>query len=52
MSKKEVPNRQYTDEFKVEAVRLADRSAATRPQAIGNAGVESDNWVRLNRQAN
>ncbi len=31
MSKKEaVPNRQYTDEFKVEAVRLGESIGATR----------------------
>ena len=43
MGKKElVANRQYTDEFKVEAVKLGE-SVGGKPgrQAIGHSGVES-----------
>ena len=42
MSKKElVANRQYTDEFKVEAVRLGESIGGNQGrQAIGHSGVE------------
>ena len=47
MSKKEsVPNRQYTEEFKVEAVRLADsdRRQCCCQEAVPQSTVT--NWVR------
>ena len=48
MSKKEsVPNRQYTEEFKVEAVRLADSiggNAAAKRLGVPQSTVT--NWVR------
>ena len=35
MGKKEsVPNRQYTDEFKVEAIRLAESIGGNRPRSV------------------
>ena len=41
MSKKEsVSNRQYTEEFKVEAVRLGESIGATGRQAFGYSGVQ------------
>lgn len=51
MSKKaSVPNRQYTTEFKIEAVRLADsiggNAAATR---LGIPDSSLWNWIRLSR---
>jgi transposase len=51
MGKKEsVPNRQYTDEFKFEAVRLAESMGGN--QAAKRLGIPESslwNWVRLNR---
>ena len=51
MSKKEVvPNRQYTDEFKVEAVRLAESVGGN--EAAKRLGIPDSslwNWVRLRR---
>ena len=51
MGKKElVPNRQYTDEFKVEAVRLADSIGGN--QAAKRLGIPDSslwNWIRLSR---
>ena len=51
MSKKQqVPNRQYVDEFKVEAVRLAESIGAN--QAAKRLGVPDSslwNWLRLHR---
>ena len=51
MSKKEsVPNRQYTEEFKVEAVRLADSiggNAAAKRLGVPQSTVT--NWVRRRR---
>ena len=51
MSKKEVvANRQYTDEFKVEAVRLGDSIGGT--QAAKRLGIPESslwNWIRLSR---
>src|SRR5829696_7261069 len=51
MSKKEsVPNRQYTEEFKVEVVRLADSiggNAAAKRLGVPQSAVT--NWVRSRR---
>ena len=51
MGKKElVPNRQYTNEFKVEAVRLAESIGGN--QAAKRLGIPDSslwNWVRLSR---
>jgi transposase len=51
MGKKEpVPNRQYTDEFKVEAVRLAGSiggNAAAKRLGIPQSTIT--NWVRLGK---
>ena len=51
MGKKElVPNRQYTNEFKVEAVRLAESIGGN--QAAKRLGIPDSsmwNWIRLNR---
>ena len=50
MGKKEVADRQYTDEYKVEAVRLAE-SIGTNPAAkrLGMPESSLNNWVRLKR---
>ena len=51
MSKKElVPNRQYSDEFKLEAVRLAE-SIGGNPAAkrLGIPDSSLWNWIRLSR---
>ena len=50
MGKKEVPDRHYTDEFKVEAVRLAE-SIGSNPAAkrLGMPESSLGNWVRLKR---
>ncbi len=51
MGKKEwVPNRQYTDEFKVEAVRLGESIGGA--QAAKRLGIPDSslwNWIRLKR---
>ena len=51
MSKKElVANRQYTDEFKVEAVRLSESIGGT--QAAKRLGIPDSslwNWIKLSR---
>jgi transposase len=51
MGKKDgVPNRQYTDEFKVEAVRLSESIGGS--QAAKRLGIPESslwNWVRLKR---
>ncbi len=51
MGKKElVPNRQYTDEFKVEAVKLAESVGGN--QAAKRLGIPDSslwNWIRLSR---
>jgi transposase len=51
MSKKQhVPSRQYTDEFKVEAVRLAESVGAGRAaKRLGIPDSSIWNWVRLHR---
>lgn len=52
MSEKSVPKRQYTDEFKVEAVRLAEsvgqHEAARR---LGVPVATLGNWMRRSRRA-
>jgi len=50
MAKETVPNRQYTDEFKLEALRLAE--AVGINQAAKRLGMPSSslgNWARLKR---
>jgi transposase len=51
MSKKEmVPNRQYTTEFKIEAVRLSESIGGN--QAAKRLGIPESsiwNWIRLSR---
>jgi len=51
MGKKEsVPNRQYTEEFKLEAVRLAESIGGN--QAAKRLGIPDSslwNWIRLSR---
>ncbi len=50
MAKESVPNRQYTDEFKVEALRLAESAGIN--QAAKRLGMPSSslgNWARLKR---
>ena len=51
MSKREsVPNRQYTDEFKVEAVRIAESIGGN--QAAKRLGIPESslwNWIRRSR---
>ena len=51
MGKREsVPNRQYTDEFKVEAVRLSESIGGN--QAAKRLGIPDSslwNWIRLSR---
>ena len=50
MGKETVPNRQYTDEFKLEALRLAESVGIN--QAAKRLGMPSSslgNWARLKR---
>ena len=49
--KASVPNRQYTTEFKIEAVRLADSVGSS--EAARRLGVPDSslwNWIRLSRE--
>lgn len=51
MARETVPNRRYTDEFKLEALRLAESVGIN--QAAKRLGMPSSslgNWVRLKRQ--
>ncbi|WP_155638168.1 transposase, partial [Burkholderia cepacia] len=51
MSEKSVPKRQYTDEFKVEAVRLAE--SVGQHEAVRRLGVPVatlGNWMRRSRR--
>ena len=50
MGKKEVPDRRYSDEFKVEAIRLAE-SIGGNPAAkrLGIPESSLSNWLRLKR---
>jgi transposase len=50
MSKQEVANRQYTEEFKVEAVRLSESIGGSK--AAKRLGIPESslwNWIRLSR---
>ena len=50
MSKESVPNRRYTDEFKIDAVRLAESVGGN--QAAKRLGIPDSslwNWIRLSR---
>jgi transposase len=51
MGKKEVvPNRKYTDEFKVEAVRLGESIGGNKAAArLGIPDSSIWNWIRLSR---
>jgi transposase len=51
MSKKQqVPSRQYTDEFKVEAIRLAESIGASQAaKRLGIPDSSMGNWIRLHR---
>ena len=51
MSKKKlVPNRQYTDEFKVEAVRLGESIGGNQAaKRLGIPELSVWNWMRLSR---
>ena len=50
MSKKEVQDRQYTDEFKIEAVRLAESVGGNQAaKRLGMPESSLHNWVRLKR---
>jgi len=53
MGKKEsVPNRQYTEEFKAEAVRLAlSTSGNAAAKRLGIPQSTMTNWVRRNRES-
>lgn len=45
-----VPNRQYTDEFKLEAVRLAESIGGSQAaQRLGIPDSSLWNWIRLSR---
>ncbi len=49
MSRKEAPDRQYTDEFKIEAVRLAESIGPNQAaKRLGMPESSLGNWVRLN----
>ena len=48
--KQQVPSRQYTDEFKVEAVRLAESIGGNRAaKRLGIPDSSMWNWLRLSR---
>ena len=48
--RKQVPSRQYTDEFKVEAVRLAESIGANQTaKRLGIPDSSLWNWLRLSR---
>jgi transposase len=50
MAKKEVQDRQYTDEFKVEAVRLSESIGSNQAaKRLGMPESSLHNWVRLKR---
>lgn len=51
MGKREpVPNWQYTDEFKLEAVKLAESSGGNQAaKHLGIPGSSLWNWIRLSR---
>ena len=50
MGKKEVQDRRYTDEFKIEAVRLAESIGGNQAaKRLGMPESSLANWVRLKR---
>ena len=50
MGKKDVEDRQYTDEFKIEAVRLAESIGGNQAaKRLGMPESSLHNWVRLKR---
>ena len=50
MGKKEVQDRRYTDEFKIEAVRLAESIGGNQAaKRLGMPESSLHNWVRLKR---
>lgn len=50
MSRKDAPDRQYTDEFKIEAVRLAESLGSNQAaKRLGMPESSLGNWVRLKR---
>ena len=50
MGKKEVADRQYTDEFKIEAIRLAESIGSNQAaERLGMPASSLGNWVRLKR---
>lgn len=50
MVKKEVPDRQYTDEFKLEAIRLAESIGGNQAaKRLGMPESSLSNWIRLKR---
>lgn len=52
MSEKSVPKRQYTDEFKAEAVRVAESVGQHEaPRRLGVPVATSGNWMRRSRRA-
>jgi transposase len=51
MAKETAPNRQYTDEFKLEALRLGESAGINEAaKRLGIPGSSLSNWVRLKRQ--
>jgi transposase len=50
MTKETTPNRQYTDEFRLEALRLAESVGLNQAaKRLGIPGSSLGNWVRLKR---
>jgi transposase len=50
MAKESVPNRRYTDEFKVEALRLAESVGINQAaKRLGMPNSSLGNWARLKR---
>jgi transposase len=50
MSKQSVPNRQYAEEFKVEALRLAESVGINQAaKRLGMPSSSLSNWARLKR---
>jgi len=51
MAKETVPNRRYTDEFKVEALRLAESVGINQPaKRLDMPSSSLGNWARLKRK--
>jgi len=50
MSRKDAPDRKYTDEFKIEAVRLAESIGSNQAaKRLGMPESSLGNWARLKR---